>query len=1013
MTARAKLGLALAGFAALAVFVYSRITCVSALLRYGIDVPVCPEGVPRQTAWASVRGLRRGTAGEVRVGALAHFTAGSSDEDRTAGVSGARCELSLVAGGQETPLPPRGAWRTEGIGLAAQVVLPDVPDGDHVLRARVRTRLGQSSVDVPLPVYAPARVHVLTDRPLYQPGQVVLFRAVALRARDLSPLDGRPGAFVVEDPAGEVLLEEKAPAGDWGVASGSFPLDASAPAGTWKVRWVSGGARGEARFSVEPFTLPRFRVEATSRKPFWRPGEIPALRGTVVYSSGAPVGRARVQIQWSHEGAWPPPTSWLERELPRDAAADAQGRFALELPRVPADLVGQATLAARIVAFDPAGDRAESAARILLSRDAILVSAVTEMGDGLVEGTNNRLFLRVTDAAGEPLPKAELSVQRAWDPSDPGIRAQADEDAVAALQIDPGAAVNVVLPAMPYRPPPRLSPVSRTSVGELMSGAEPPLPDLKALDDLEPSLEPCARFLEGNAESARVGLRADSAGLTRAVAAEANPAAACLASALGARRLPPGPERLYDLEYLLRPSDLPELAVEVKGVAEPREIVDALNLAARDARACLSPALSEQAGFPRLLTFRARKDRREVELEWIADPSAPDRRVSPAEAGCVEARFRAPPLSEPAPQDGLGFARLRADPRGSAHGPRIAPSTTLGYELLVTARVGGEAVGSTRLVLQPGAVPDVRLRATPIVVEPGAALSVELLRGPSFRGELPEMLALQTERTTLEVPVNREARTAVFQVPPDAQGWLEARWSGARAVAYVRPRAQLTVALSPEREHYAPGQTARLRIQTRAGEKGVPAAVGLFGVDESLGQLAALPGPAELANLQVAPSVLSKAFDVLDAQALAAGRVRGANAAMATVLKVSAIPQRQETDSAINARVVEPFSPLEDLTDRFYAVLAELHAQVRAWEDRAPEKERMRPATMARLWKDALAACQARGEKVADAYGRPLRLSRLPDDLLELVNPRNVVARGTRLPEDVENWAAWVAKEEP
>jgi hypothetical protein len=73
----------------------------------------------------------------------------------------------------------------------------------------------------------------------------------------------------------------------------------------------------------------------------------------------------------------------------------------------------------------------------------------------------------------------------------------------------------------------------------------------------------------------------------------------------------------------------------------------------------------------------------------------------------------------------------------------------------------------------------------------------------------------------------------------------------------------------------------------------------------------------------------------------------------------------------------------------------------------------MRPATMAKLWGKAIAVCEKRGDHVTDAYGRPLRLSMLPPDLLALTDPRAVIVVGTRLPEDVENWAAWVAKEKP
>src|SRR5262249_15615391 len=137
------------------------------------------------------------------------------------------------------------------------------------------------------------------------------------------------------------------------------------------------------------------------------------------------------------------------------------------------------------------------------------------------------------------------------------------------------------------------------------------------------------------------------------------------------------------------------------------------------------------------------------------------------------------------------------------------------------------------------------------------------------------------------------------------------------------------------------------------------------------------------------------------------------NAAAATVLRVTRPPAPPELDAVVDASAESPFDPIEELTDRFYVVLAELHAQVHAWEAKAPPAEKMTPATLARLWQAALAACQARGERTDDAYGRTLRLSRLPPDLLSLTDPRAVVVVATRLPEDVENWPAWVAKEKP
>jgi hypothetical protein len=229
----------------------------------------------------------------------------------------------------------------------------------------------------------------------------------------------------------------------------------------------------------------------------------------------------------------------------------------------------------------------------------------------------------------------------------------------------------------------------------------------------------------------------------------------------------------------------------------------------------------------------------------------------------------------------------------------------------------------------------------------------------------------------------------------------------------VRPQQDLAVSIRPLANRYKPGDQAQLQLQTLIGGKGGKAAVGLFGVDESLAQLVPLAGPGDLARVQPKVETSAPAFGSLDGQALALGRIRGANAAAATVLRVSEIPKPPELDAVVHASARSVFDPVVELTDNFYVVLGELHAQVRQWEASAPPAEKMQPRTLAQLWGKALEACARRGERVVDAYGRKLRLARLPRDLLALTDPRAVVVVGTRLPEDVENWAAWVARERP
>ena len=131
------------------------------------------------------------------------------------------------------------------------------------------------------------------------------------------------------------------------------------------------------------------------------------------------------------------------------------------------------------------------------------------------------------------------------------------------------------------------------------------------------------------------------------------------------------------------------------------------------------------------------------------------------------------------------------------------------------------------------------------------------------------------------------------------------------------------------------------------------------------------------------------------------------------MLRVTALPEAAAVEGSVSASAEPAFDAVAVLTDSFYNVLGELHARVRQWEESAPRAEQMKPPRMAKLWTEALDACEKRKEPVVDAYGRRLRLSRLPPDLLALTDPQRVVVNGTRRPEDVESWSAWVQREKP
>jgi hypothetical protein len=997
---------------------YAMDRCLRARLRWGVDIEQCPDGDVAVGARVDAWNLRRGEKGQVRVGAdLLYALPGRLDAER-APLSDFDVTLTLKRG--ETTIPivvDEAEARRQVAERVIPVTLPaDLQDGDYRLIAAVTSSAGSAVAEAPLPVYAPARVHVVTDRPLYEPGNTIQFRAVLLRTRDLVPLDGRPGRFQVRAPDGVVVLDERADAVDFGVADGALPLDKSAPEGRWTIRYESGGQSDEVGVDVRPFTLPRFTVSATADRPFSGAGDEPRVRVTAKTAAGVPMA-ATVRLDWRVAGDWPAPPEWLAA-MPTTTTLPRSGSTTLTLPKVPSDLLGKATLLVTATASDDTGDEETGGGAVVLAKDAIDIAIVTELGQGegagLVEGTNNRVYLRATTAAGVPLPGATLTVTRAWDKKDKGVTAVADEDGVAALQLDPGPAVNIVLPLMPVRLPPPPPEVERLSAQELVHG-DVGLASITALDGWNGAIARCSRFVDGDVGEVTVTAQVDPSGLVRHAVGE-DVAGRCVADVVRGRSVGAGGPRIFTLRYRLRPP-LAGLTMtsQASGAGLPDVVEAALAEARLDARGCLG-RMTTAARLPRVLSWEIVGGR--FAGRFVDDKGDDDTpRLDGGVAGCVEgrlqqaARERTLTAAEGGDGDRFGVIAFLVDPvslPGAQRGPRA--QTRLGYELLVNATdATGRPAGSTKVFVAPGAVPDMRLRATPVIAEPGESVVIDMVRGPSFSGELPKKLTMTSVDWHQEVDVDREKKRATFTLPKDRDGWFEVGFAGAMARVFVPKQATLQVAVTPDKASYRPGEQATLAVTTtQHGGAGIAAAVGVFGVDETLGQLATLTGPDAMDRVAPTATMSQPAFGVLDAVALSLGRVRGKNAAAATVLFVQSVPVPEAIDVSAGGSGASSFDPLLPLADRFYGVLDAMHAEVRAFEATAPKEQKLTAKATLALWDKALAAAGKKGVTTTDVYGRPLSLQLLPDELVAMTDPRLLVGDGTRLPEDVEAWIPFV-----
>ncbi|MEN0067148.1 MAG: MG2 domain-containing protein, partial [Myxococcota bacterium] len=922
---------------------------------------------------------------------------------------GVRVAATLLdAAGVTMAEVPRWTFRRYGSDRIAEVALPELQDGDYILRVDVDTRFESRTLDLEVPLYTPALLHLMTDRPLYKPGQVVAFRAAVLARTDRRPLEERPGKWTVTSPRGLEMMVEKDATGPWGIADSTFPLDEAAETGTWSVHWQSGDDEQTATFEVRRFSLPRLGVTVDSSTPWVGRGDRLEFAGRATYTSGAPVANATVRARLSRtEGQWPMPVDWEDE---RPLRTDADGRFAVDYGIVPVDLMARTGLALDVAVTEPAGETARGRTRTVLSPESLRLDAVTELGDGVVGGFNNRVYIRVATPDGQPLPGARVAVRQPHDPETTEPRtAVADASGVIAMQIDPGDPITVVDPAPPVRQrpltpnPPRLDGIS------IGGGDVPDLALRRALDEAFPAIAACGVHTVGDT-NVPVALRADRRGRVTEVMAPPTALGDCVGRAVARLALPRGPIRTLSLDWRVPDSQHPWLRL-LHEPAYGNSPQAAFERAALRARGCFPFGRGQSGASVARVHWAVRTGRSDVDT--AVEPL--DRAgLSRSTRRCLWRALDDVDLLESARTDAMGIVTAVLQVPSTHDGPPPQATTRTAYALSVTATdpdtPGANPLGEGRLVLPVGTLPNVRLRATPSLVVPGEEVTVEILRGPDFVGELPSWLHLRQgshEVGKARVTDNR----ARFTVPAEVTGFLETQFAGARTVIFVRSENPLEVAVDSDRTTYRPGETAKVRVRTMASGAPRAAAVGLSGVDETLATLAPLPGPQDLGRVTVRAEVSSPAFGLFDPVALALGQVEGEHAAMATVLRVATLPNDPAGDRPVTTRQDFRADVDTPMTFGFYRALEKATDLVRAWEDDAPVDELLTAERMVRFWARALEELATAGDPAVDGYGRPLTLAVLPEVLLRQVDPRQVASDGTRLPEDVVNWVAYVDTE--
>ncbi len=252
---------------------------------------------------------------------------------------------------------------------------------------------------------ADGKLLLTTDKPVYQPGQVVHLRSLSLSRDGNKPVEGASATFEIEDGKGNKVFKHGAKTDKFGVAHTQFTIGNIVNEGTYKVRVIGEEVTSEKTFDVSHYALPKFDVAMTTAEPWYAPGT--TIEGAIDsrYFFGKPVtGSVLVEAYSIDVG------TTLFRQVMGTLSDEGHYEFSLDLPAsLPGLSLGQgdAVVELRVTVTDSAGQKVEKSRMVTISAQGMNLSLVPEAGS-LAPGMENELLLFATDPLGAPLSGASV-----------------------------------------------------------------------------------------------------------------------------------------------------------------------------------------------------------------------------------------------------------------------------------------------------------------------------------------------------------------------------------------------------------------------------------------------------------------------------------------------------------------------------------------------------------------------------------------------------------------------------
>jgi 5-hydroxyisourate hydrolase-like protein (transthyretin family) len=324
------------------------------------------------------------------------------DSRDEAPLSGAAIKVSLQSDGGEAGVALfEGTTDELGTANVRFTVPEDVAEGQQLV-VETESSLGSDRVERAVTLERDYRILLTTDKPLYQPGQEIHVRGLALGTFDRVPAMGEALEVIIADGKGNKVFRETVTTSEFGVASVDFQLASEVNTGPYKITAQLGNTFSEKTVTVERYLLPKFEVNLDTTQSYYLPGETVEGSLNATYFFGKPVANAAILV----EGF----TFDVERQdvLISDGTTDGEGNFDFDF-QLPDYIAGSdldggtARFYLQVTVTDQTNHSESASLSLPVTQSRLVIEAIPEGGQ-FRPGVENILYVLTSYPDGTPAP---------------------------------------------------------------------------------------------------------------------------------------------------------------------------------------------------------------------------------------------------------------------------------------------------------------------------------------------------------------------------------------------------------------------------------------------------------------------------------------------------------------------------------------------------------------------------------------------------------------------------------